>query len=71
MEKDREKIQEPFDPQDTPRPPQIIEPDSGRQRENPVKDEKREQHTSAKKSAQNEKQHLLADESDISDETTV
>lgn len=43
MEKNREKIKEPFEPEDTPKPPQIIEPNTERQRENPIegKEEKK------------------------------
>jgi hypothetical protein len=72
MENDRKNIQEPFEPEDTPKPPQIIEPDSGRKRENPVGDETRNKKEPAKKSAEKDaKPHLLSDDADITDETTI
>ena len=36
MEKNRKKIKEPYEPEDTPQPPQIIEPNAESQRENPI-----------------------------------
>ena len=70
MEKDRNKIREPYKPEDTPKPPQIIDPDEGREREKPVRDKpapaQREE-----KSPKNKKPELLGDRADIEDETTI
>lgn len=72
MKKDRRNIKEPFEPEDTPKPPQIIEPDSGRKRENPVEGADDKGREPAKKSAGKEtRPHLLSDDADISDETTI
>ena len=72
MKKDRKDIREPFEPKDTPKPPQIIEPNSGRQRENPVQDERRDKKETTKPAETKEtKPHLLGDDTDISDETTI
>lgn len=72
MKNDKKKIKEPYEPDDTPKPPQIIEPNSGRERENPVKDDERPENKSADKGPSGTKrQHLLADEAEIDDETTI
>jgi hypothetical protein len=71
MKDDRRKIKEPFEPKDTPKPPQIIEPNSGRKRENPVQDQKRNKTEPGNAAAEKEEQHLLGDDADISDETTI
>ncbi|MEX2231563.1 MAG: hypothetical protein WD824_05350 [Cyclobacteriaceae bacterium] len=71
MKKDK-KIREPFEPGDTPKPPQIIEPNSGRQRENPVEEESSEKKTPKNKTAgKNKKPQQLGDETEINDETTI
>jgi hypothetical protein len=72
MKNDKKKIKEPYEPRDTPKPPQIIEPNSGRERENPVKDDERPENKSADPGPSgNKRQHLLADEAEIDDETTI
>lgn len=72
MKNDKKKIKEPYEPKDTPKPPQIIEPNSGRQRENPVKDDDRPESSAENKgSSHRERQHLLADDAEIDDETTI
>jgi hypothetical protein len=77
MKNDKKKIREPYEPEDTPKPPQIIEPNSGRERENPVKDDERpdakvrNEDRNAKGSSHTEKQHLLADDAELDDETTI
>jgi hypothetical protein len=38
MEKDSKKIKEPFKPEDTPKPPQIIDPEERDERQHPVKE---------------------------------
>lgn len=72
MKKQNKNIREPYKPEDTPKPPQIIEPNSGRQRENPIENKGREEDSPANASGkQKEKQHLLSEDADIDDETTV
>lgn len=72
MKNGKKKIKEPFEPKDTPKPPQIIEPDNGRKRENPVKEDDRPENNAKTNSAGNsERQHLLADDAEIDDETTI
>ena len=73
MKKQEKKIKEPYEPQDTPKPPQIIEPNSGKKRENPIED-KEGQPASPDNSVSGKTrgpQHLLSEEADIDDETTV
>ena len=72
MNKDREKIKEPYKPEDTPRPPQNIDPDTGRKRENPVEGNARPSGEPESKTAgKSEKSHLLDEDTDIDDETTI
>ena len=72
MKKQNKNIREPYEPEHTPKPPQIIEPNSRRQREHPVEDEKSVGETSGKPDTKPaEKHHLLSDDADIDDETTV
>lgn len=71
MDKD-EKIREPYEPDDTPTPPQIIEPNSGRQRENPAEgNDKSEGKPVNPTKKQGEKEHLLSEDADLNDETTI
>lgn len=81
MEKDREApkdIREPFRPEDTPRPPQ--EDPTGRSPESPVEEKRNEpasdEHDENKKTNQKSKDqpgkgHLLNEQADIDDETTI
>jgi hypothetical protein len=72
MKKDKKKIKEPFEPEDTPKPPQIIEPNSQRQRENPIKEDDRPDKNAADAGGvKQEKAHLLGDDTEINDETTI
>ncbi len=77
MKKDKKNIKEPYEPNDTPKPPQVIEPNSGRERENPVTEDERTEASarnekrSSPDAAHSEKQHLLADDAEIDDETTI
>ena len=72
MKKQNKNIREPYEPEQTPKPPQIIEPNSGRQRENPVESPGRPEETSNQKSSKPaENKHLLSEDADINDETTV
>jgi hypothetical protein len=72
MKNDKKNIKEPYEPADTPKPPQIINPNRGEKRENPVKeknpDKTKPENQTAKKE---EKPHLLGDETEIDDETTI
>lgn len=63
MKNKKNKIKEPFEPRDTPSPPQIIEPNNGSKRENPVKEDDGPENKG--------KTDGPADDSGIDDETTV
>jgi len=72
MKNDNKKIKEPFEPHGTPEPPQIKEPNSGSERENPVKeDDRKPRNADNAEKGKAAKQHLLADETDIDDDTTI
>ncbi|HEY9488298.1 MAG TPA: hypothetical protein VIQ51_08200 [Chryseosolibacter sp.] len=66
------KIKEPYEPEDTPNPPQIIEPHTAEDREKPVENKDRpEKKLDSETETRKGRQHLLADETDIDDETTI
>lgn len=66
------EIREPFEPEDTPQPPQIIEPNTRREREKPGEDKKRgDKPQDEQQDEQAGKHHLLGDNADIDDETTI
>ena len=72
MKKQDKKIKEPYEPEDTPKPPQIIDPNSKKKREHPIEEKERNKanpDTSASTDAG--KSHLLSGDADINDETTV
>jgi hypothetical protein len=71
MDKERKKIKEPFDPQKTPKPPQIIDPNTEKQRRNPVENKGRENNPGNSPERNETKPHLLSEDTDISDETTI
>jgi len=72
MKKKGEKIKEPYAPDDTPKPPQIIDPNTGRQRENPVEDKGRtKSKPESKEAKKGERAHLRSEESEIDDDTTI
>lgn len=83
MRNDKNKIQEPFSPEHTPNPPQIIDPsgkDQHNPKENPVKEEPRnsskpageEKSKETKKPSEGaSKNKLMSEETEISDETTI
>ncbi len=73
MKKNDKKIREPYEPKDTPKPPQIIDPNIEQQRENPVEGDSRSKGSrpTVDDDKRTEKQHLLSDETDIDDETTI
>jgi len=74
MNKQNKKIKEPFDPEKTPKPPQIIDPNSKQKKENPIENKGGAENAneSAKKASEPaHRQHLLSDDADIDDETTV
>lgn len=81
MEDDRKKIKEPYPPEQTPSPPQIIDP-SGRKERNeddmPIEDKKqpKAKHPSEKPAEDDnrkseERPKMLGDETEIEDETTI
>jgi hypothetical protein len=67
MKKERKaaKEKEPFKPQDTPKPPQALEPNNRKQPD----DGDRE--NISKSNAPGSRKHLLNEEADIDDETTI
>lgn len=71
MKDDRKKIKEPFEPDDTPKPPQQVDPGTARKRENPDEGKEQKQDPEKKPAGETGKQHLLNDEADIDDETTI
>ena len=70
-EKKNEKIKEPYQPENTPEPPQRIDPDIERQRENPVEGKRKPAKEADNRETDPEKSHLLNEGADINDETTV
>ena len=72
MKKQEKKIKEPYEPENTPKPPQIIDPDSGKKRENPIEDKERNAESPDNNTSSHAgKSHLLSEDADIDDETTV
>lgn len=75
MKKDNKgdkKIREPYEPDDTPKPPQIIEPNSEGEREKPIeKRDRPDDRDEIKPGEGGTKPHLLSDEAEIDDETTI
>ena len=72
MKKQEKKIKEPYEPGDTPKPPQIIDPNSGKKRENPIED--KERNTSGpdnNASSDSGNSTPLSEDADIDDKTTV
>ena len=70
--KGNKKIREPYEPDQTPKPPQIIEPNSERERENPVENKDRpDERDDRKAGTTGAKPHLLSDDAEIDDETTI
>lgn len=75
MTKQNKNIREPYDPEATPKPPQIIDPNSKEKKENPIENksssEDSKRSDSKKPAEPAHRQHLLSDDADIDDETTV
>ena len=72
MNKENKKIKEPYTPEDTPTPPHNIEPNSERERQHPVEyKSKSERKPGEGTRKESDKQHLLSEETDIKDETTI
>jgi hypothetical protein len=71
MKKKDNKIEEPYRPEETPRPPQIIEPNAREERENPDKEKAGEKAAVEKGESKKAKSPALGDEPDIHDETTI
>lgn len=67
--KKENKIREPFKPEDTPRPPQIIDPEVKSARKNPGEEKKEKSSTGDKDKSG--KSGLLSDQAEINDETTI
>lgn len=70
MKNEDKKIQEPFSPDGTPRPPQVIDPSADKRKSNPANQEKGKE-KQKNESGKTQKQGLLGDDTDISDETTI
>ena len=70
MENDRKKIKEPFEPENTPKPPQIIDPEERNERRNTFK-EKPGKSGDKKQEPVKGRPELLGDHADIDDETTI
>lgn len=82
MKKDKNKIREPYNPEHTPNPPQIIDPSKKKERneDDPAIEEAREDQPKSMRQdkrqneiAQTKKESgkLLGDETEIDDETTI
>lgn len=81
MEDDRKKIREPFPPEQTPSPPQIIDPSNRKERNEddmPIENPKQpnasgrsEKPGDDDKRKSKDHQKLLGDETEIEDETTI
>ena len=70
MKDEKKKIKEPYEPEDTPKPPHIIDPND-RKRENPIEDKERSEGRPASTAPDKSTPHLLSEDADIDDETTV
>lgn len=70
MKKQNKNIQEPYDPQKTPKPPQIIDPENAQKKENPIERKERDEASKTATASPN-RQHLLSEDAEIDDETTV
>jgi hypothetical protein len=71
MKDKKKKIEEPYSPEDTPRPPQIIEPNAREERENPDREKTDGKAAAEKEKSKPAKSPALGDEPDIHDETTI
>ena len=70
MKDEKKKIKEPYEPEDTPKPPHIIDPNE-RKRDNPIEENEGSEGRPAAKAPDGTRPHLLSEEADIDDETTV
>jgi hypothetical protein len=71
MKEESKKIKEPYDPGKTPEPPQRVDPNVGRQKEGEVKNKQSEKKPEKKTDEKEENSHLLNDNAQINDETTI
>ena len=74
MEKEKKNIREPYEPENTPTPPQIIDPEKREDRKHPVNEDdapRGQQDRSTERPGKDEKGHLLSERADIDDETTI
>lgn len=69
MEEDNKKIQEPFNPEKAPGSPKGIDPENEKKKRAPGSDE--EKPGGPANSQQKENPHLLNEETEINDETTI
>lgn len=70
MNEENKKIKEPYEPGKTPEPPQRVDPNVGRQ-EGEIKNKRSEKKPEKKRDQKEENPHLLSDDAQINDETTI
>lgn len=68
MEKNSKRIKEPYEPENTPRPPQKVKPTSKSHDSAKGRPEPSDDRTTKEKG---HRQHLLDEQADIDDETTI
>jgi hypothetical protein len=71
MDKENKKIKEPYQPGRTPEPPQRVDPNAGRQKEGDLKNKQSEKTPEKKSDEIKENPHLLNENAQINDETTI
>jgi hypothetical protein len=74
MKDERKNIKEPYNPHQTPDPPQIIDPSKRKEegnKEAPVENKNQNHSAQSEKSEQKKTKRLGEDEPDIHDETTI
>jgi hypothetical protein len=64
MNKEKKNVKEPFKPENTPKPPQQVHPD-------PHKKNNGDKDKQNKKADSHKPSHLLSDQAEIDDETTI
>jgi hypothetical protein len=68
MKDKRKEVREPYPPENTPRPPQTVDPNRKNKKDVPAEAAPSEKRND---SAKMKKPHLLDEEADIDDETTI
>jgi hypothetical protein len=71
MENKDKKVKEPYSPEETPRPPQIIDPNARKDRENPIEEKTKKKTPAESRKSGTKKKPELGDEPEIHDETTI